>query len=373
MNKKAGLLAILCSGVTLGVYNPGLLLQKRLGKLGTSSEIYVLENIIDQERRKKIPQTKIAFHRNFSTALMGQKMTGDISNTFDPSLVDSLLCKWKEVHITQFCVFSGFWIPVIKKYSQIMKSVNLRVHICHMDAVISTSWSPYKNEIGQYHHVRLFDHGAMKINYSMNIDDHLFIPYKERDNRYVIHGGGWGMGTYKDKVSELESHGLYLDIICYESKDYAHRRDGNRYFLIDPQWNPWDKINGSHCFPPFGEIKESEIIEFKMNPDYPGVYDLIINSKAIISKPGGATLLDSFSSATPLVFLVETFGKYEKKNAELWHTLGFGISYDEWKAHDFSQEILEKLHWNILDYKDKNRIKEIEKELIVAAQNKHNL
>ena len=59
------------------------------------------------------------------------------------------------------------------------------------------------------------------------------------------------------------------------------------------------------------------------------------------------TLVDSLASATPLVYL-EPFGRHEEKNAELWMHLGFGISYSDWKAVDYSMETLEGLHRNLL-------------------------
>ncbi len=38
-----------------------------------------------------------------------------------------------------------------------------------------------------------------------------------------------------------------------------------------------------------------------------------------------------------------------KKNADIWEYLGYGISYNKWKDMDYSYEILEELHKNILN------------------------
>lgn len=362
-------LAILCSGVALGVYVPGLILQRRLADRGLASSIYVLENVIDEPRRAKIPQTKAAFHRNFAMARMAQKMCGDISHTFDPALVAALLREWAEREIVRFCVFSGFWLPILRDYARMAEDRPLEVYLCAMDASLSTSWSPYVGELGRYRQLALHDAETRQVNYTLSINGPP-VPYAARHPRYVIHGGGWGMGTYRQKIAALQRGGLAPDIVCYEANDFAGITDGSRYFLIDPSWNPWQPVEGQYCFPPFGQVLPDKPMAFVAGDHCPGVYELIAHARAIISKPGGATLLDSFAAGTPLLFLAETFGAYEAKNALLWQDLGFGMGYEAWERQGFPAEPLETMHRNLLDYRSTRGVRALDQEIGDATQNR---
>ena len=106
--------------------------------------------------------------------------------------------------------------------------------------------------------------------------------------------------------------------------------------------------DGKLLFPPFGQVGRSIPERFNSRYEYHDFYDLASRDLAIVSKPGGATLLDSLSSATPLVF-TDPFGDYEEKNAKLWEHLGFGIPFSEWRDSSFSEECIYRLHLNLLD------------------------
>ena len=60
--------------------------------------------------------------------------------------------------------------------------------------------------------------------------------------------------------------------------------------------------------------------------------------------------MDSLHAATPLIYL-ENYGKYETDNAELWRSLGLGMSFPEWEATGFDPEPLERMHQNLLEVK----------------------
>jgi hypothetical protein len=68
---------------------------------------------------------------------------------------------------------------------------------------------------------------------------------------------------------------------------------------------------------------------------------------AVVSKPGGGTLLDSLAAATPIVLLAP-WGEPEAKNGALWEELGFGIDYHRWRRTGFDQGVLMKLHDRLL-------------------------
>ncbi len=346
------IVAILCSGVALGVYIPALIVNRRLQLQDVSTEIFVLENLLQYDKRNKIPKSKIAFHRSFAVALTGQKIAKNITPHFDTSIVSEIISTWKKNALTKFIVFSGYWIPILEDYKRQSDLTDISFQICHLDADISVSFKPYKPDKFCFKQVYFFSWEEKKISFFLKINNNNIVPFLSRNERFVIHGGGWGMGTYKDKIELLGEKKISLDVICYEYNDIKNRIENNRYFMIDPDWKPWEKNNnGNYSFPPFGTVKDNDTIEFDINDDFSEVYTLISQSRAIISKPGGATLLDSFSSATPVI-LLEPFGEYENKNALLWKHLGFGISWQEWMDSGFSITLLEKLHNNLLIARD---------------------
>ncbi len=88
---------------------------------------------------------------------------------------------------------------------------------------------------------------------------------------------------------------------------------GYRYFMVDSEWSPWNKNqNNQHEYPPFGEIIDFNKKSFRNKEEYHEFYDLVKQSKAIISKPGGGTLIDSLASATPII-LLDPYGYAEQK------------------------------------------------------------
>lgn len=339
---------ILCSGASLGAYIPGLIASHQLRNRGFNTDIVVLENILFAEKRNNVTKTKFAFHRNFSLALMAQKLAKDITSSIDPVLAGDLLAIWKNEKRKRFMIFSGFWLPVAKQYLEEIDFQDISIDLCHIDASTSTSWKLYDTTHPAFRHVWFFNWDKKKISYSLLVSEDEPVPYKKRSDRFLIHGGGWGVGTYKSKIPELKQKGINLDVIAYEQQDIDNKTKGDRYFMIDPEWKPWEKDEkGDYQFPPFGEVKDNDKIVFENNKSYPEVYSLIQQSWAIISKPGGATLIDSLSAATPLIWL-DPYGDYENNNGLLWEYLGFAISFQKWVDSDYSFEILEKLYNNLL-------------------------
>ncbi len=345
---KEDKVTILASGVALGVYIPALLVNYQLRRRGVAAEVVVLENLLLPEKKAKIPANKQAFHRSFRVALAGQKMAVDLWPHYDKKALAGLFDAWQGEGRRNFIVFSGFWMSVLREYINTVPGNGMNVEIVHMDADISASWRLFRRETTGFNNVWLFDGRNKKVDYELRIAQHPPVPYRSRPDRYVIHGGGWGMGNYREKIAELEEGGLKLDIVAYEAEETENLKAGHRSFMIDPCWSPWIKNNNDeHEFPPFGQITGGRAPVFKNKQEYHDLFDVIRLSRAIISKPGGATLADSLASATPLVIL-ESFGNYEQQNAELWEHLGFGIRYDDWKTAGFSGGILEKFHYNLL-------------------------
>jgi hypothetical protein len=320
---------ILTSGVALGVHVPGLLLADRLREKDIPVGVSVLERLLPAQKLATTATMKFAFHRDFRVALAGQKMAGSPADSVAPAAVEALFADWRSRGVDRVVVFSGFWLPVLAGY-------DCAIDVCHVDSVASPSFAKTVTDL-DIRHVWLADADAGTIPCSIPVSDESPVPWADREPRVFLHGGGWGMGTYRDRIGELLEHGLQLDVIAYEGRDVT--ADGVRYFMVDPAWHPW-LDNG---YPPFGEVGAG----FARSVGHHGSFDLTRSAVATVSKPGGGTLLDSLWSATPAV-LLEPFGAHEQRNADLWCSLGFGIPFDTWRASGFDPELLRPLHEALL-------------------------
>lgn len=343
--KINGKILLLASGVALGVYIPPIIICKQLKKAGIDTEFFVIENLIIDDKIENILKNKFAFHIDFKIALTGQKLSAVSDYGIDRYKVQSLYVYWDEIKISKIIVFSGFWLSIVDEYIKKRNRV-ISVDLCHLDCSISASWKKHKELIKIYNNIWFFDFKHSKVCYFLQVSRDEIMNFDERDKRCIIHGGGWGMGTYKDKIRELDENGINLDVINYQPHEIYTRNKSFRNFLISPNWKAWEKKDNEYIFPPFFEFKQPCFVEINNNLDYPKVYDLIRQAAAIISKPGGATLIDSFSSATPII-LLDPFGEYEKSNADLWKKLGFGIDYDKWAEMGYTSDILYTMHINI--------------------------
>ncbi len=343
---------ILCSGFGLGLYIPGVLASRRLEEKDISTEILVFENLISKEKRDTILKSRKACHDKFSVALMSARMPMDIRQSIDFDLVDELLASWAKDKKRDFIILSGHWIYVMEQYRAKTAPDTLNAEILYVDCDLPPSWKSLKQHMPDYNRyyneIWLYNYENRKIQYQIPISRANPILYEQRPERFIIHGGGWGMGTYRSKIPNLQNKGLSLDIVAYELQEAANRREGDRCFMVDPSWYAWDgNKSGCYEFPPLGEIKVSEEPVFRNKKEYHDLFDLAREAKAIIGKPGAGTLMDSLSAATPIIML-EPFGDHEKMNASLWEQLGYGISYDKWENLNFSAEILCELHENLL-------------------------
>jgi hypothetical protein len=338
---------ILCSGVALGVYIPALLLNYQLQQHQLKTEVVILEHLYTSASQQKLNSHKQAYHKNFSMALMAHKMTKDIQFSLDDELVNFLLNSWESEHRCNFIVWSGFWMPIIEKYRDRVSPTKINVDLCRIDADVSATFKSYTKLNERDREIWLWNWEQKKLVYEIPVTNELPIPYESRANRFVIHGGGWGIGTYTNKITELAANNIALDIVAYEVAESSQQQPNARYFMVDPNWSPWlQPANKQPEFPPFGEVTNSPI--FKNRSEYHELFDVIKQSKAIVSKPGGGTLIDSLASATPII-LLEPYGYAEKSNADIWEYLGYGISYDKWKEMNYDLDILETLHQNILN------------------------
>jgi hypothetical protein len=349
------IVTLLSSGVALGVYVPPLIMHNQLRARGVDADFVVLESIYQDKIQSKILNSKFAFHRNFKLAQLGHKVAKTITSNLDKGKVEAVFQRWSGEGRTRFLIFSGFWIPILEEYLQEFGLHQpMDIEVCHIDTSFSPSFKSSNCDLSWLRHTWLMSYENRTINFKVDVSQEPPIPYHLRDDRCVIHGGGWGMGTYREVIQELEEAQINLDIIAYEDNDIVHKKLSNRYFMIDPHWRSWEKgIEGCHVFPPFFDIS-GDNKQCLVNNTFHGSYTLVAHGKAVISKPGGGTLLDSLSSGTPVIFL-EPLAEHERKNQLLWSFLGFGITYDEWKSSGFSYDILAPLSLNIINANEKSQ------------------
>lgn len=367
-------ITILTSGNSLGAYVPGIRLVEQLRRRGIPAEAEVLERLFPEETRRNMIRTKQLFHNSFEAAKMGTRMARDIGLTLDEAVVANLLQRWRDEGRSVFLAVTGFWIPVLQRYEKMMHPEPIRAEFLRLDAVDTPSYRPYEDVYPRYRHhwlYRLGREGTSELHAKLTMSDADFVPYSERERRIVVHGGGWGIGTYRSKIANIQRH-YSLAIVVYHSEEVIDALPCDRIYMTDPNWHPWLEESLSYdrtmqaaqatqtaqstltnlsnqidtAYPPMAEWKRNEPLTYERGTNGPLLYEVIRNSLAIVSKPGGGTLIDSLSSATPLIYL-EPFGEHERANAELWGQLGFGISYDRWLEADCSWEMLYELHCNL--------------------------
>ncbi len=346
-------ITLLGSGVCLGVYGPALSTHAWFRERGIASELVVLESLWRDGPQADLPRTKSAFHRDFRLALMGQKMAKRAASTLDEAKVAELLAAWKREGRQRFVAFSGFWAPILERYLDCWQGEALDLEICHMDAATPPSWQ-INSVDGLAREVRLFQGSANAISGFVEVSGDAPLPWRERPQRLVIHGGGWGLGTYREKVRVLNERGVGLDAVAYFDQDIEQlRNERNRVYMIDPEWRAWQRTaDGEHEFPPFGAVEGERAPLFERSRHVPHLFAISRRNWAIVSKPGGSTLNDSLAAATPLV-LLEPYGEHERVNADLWVAHGLGVRFDDWLAHGCPEEPLAEAHEKLLSLRSR--------------------
>lgn len=333
---------VLTSGVALGVHVPGLLLAQRMRELGADADVVVLERLLPDSKRATTAKMKFAFHRDFRVALAGQRLAVDPSTAIPEPSLRELAQRWRTRRVRRLVVLSGFWLPLVDQCAA-LSGHRPAVDVCHVDSVPSPSFRAFGAIPPEVRQVWLADSTHSTVPHTIPVSTRPHVRWTDRDHRLLVHGGGWGMGTYRQRADELREHGFELDVVAYEARDVSAHDEGIRYFMIDPNWHPWFD-NG---YPPFARVDGRGDPHYVQGTECHGSFELARSALAMVSKPGGGTMLDSLWSATPLV-LLEPFGEHEARNADLWERLGFGISVDRWRDTGFAVEVLEELHESLL-------------------------
>lgn len=279
---------ILCSYVTLGTYIPALILHREFKQKGFDSELIALEQLFPDNKLDEIPKLKKAIHNNFKLAKTALKMASkNNSASFDENKVKALFSDWNEKKRNHFIVFTGFWSEIINRFIGNAASYqDIQVDLVHMDSESSPSWKSYETSYGNIRLIKLFDAARKQLHGYIPPAENQFTNIRSKKDRILVHGGGWGIGTYKEKVFEMVSHKLRLNVVAYEPADMQCDNESIQYHLLDPQWKPY---NGQfYTFPPIRRMGAVEK-EYGSDDGYYPYYNLVLDSCVILSKPGGGT------------------------------------------------------------------------------------
>ncbi len=337
---------VLASGVALGVYIPALLVERRLRRAGVDATVAVLEALYHEDALAKLRRQRAAFRRDFELACMTHRLVPDPAAGLDAERVTRLLADWRRACCRRFIVWSGFWLPILERYGTEIGSDALQVDLCRIDAVVSTSFRRGSSLTRHGREVWFGNAATQRIEHVLPVTDAPPIQFADREPAYVVHGGGWGLGTYRAAVDTLAQRGQQVHVVAYDRDEEEAPRAEVTSWRIDSGFCAWTAgASGRHAFPSMREATGAGRILAR--DDYHPFHDVIRGCRAIVSKPGGGTLIDSYAAATPLVFL-PPYGEAERHNGELWQRLGYGIAFTDWAATGYDPAVVQELHQNLL-------------------------
>lgn len=328
------MIEILCSGVSLGHYIPGLLIRDRLHALGVPARVRVFEKLLDEPRRERIERTRRSYHASFRVATTAQRLAGALTPPAETDLAEAVLDDWS-ARLPYLVVLSGYWVPVVRRWMAGAALRRDRVEVFHVDLTESPGWRA--QEIGESEFVRSWwCDGRQALPDAPQYVIPMDAPEVSREARVVVHGGGWGIGDYRDAIASLLDAGLGVDLVAYDEKDLEALHPTVRGLLMDQSWKPW--LDDEPGYPPLSVVSGPAT-------DAPDrghrLLTFISRALSIISKPGGATLVESLGTATPIAFAA-AFGAHEARNAEVWCRFGAGIPVSDWRNHAYNRDAIER-------------------------------
>ena len=229
--------------------------------------------------------------------------------------------------------FSGFFLQLLKDLSETCPHYRDRIFAVHMDAVPSLSWKGTDEAFAK--NIWLYRLEEKKL--CCLLDRTKEEPAKE--NRILVHGGGWGIGEYESKIGRLNGLGIPCDIVVYYPEEAEKADPMNDCYLLDPSWKA---AGGNDEFPRLLKYEEKEWRPFADSRTVNPLRTLIEKDCAILSKPGGGTLADSLATGTPLLFS-EELAAYEKENRRMWEIRGFGIGIESFLAGSEKEAMLSEM------------------------------
>lgn len=335
-------IVLLTSAMGLGTYVPALHLYEYLKNKGHAVSMDVFERYFKEETMQKYLKNKQEYHKNFKVAKLGHKLAErQLGSVLEDETEKKIMETWELSGVERFILLSGNWVSTVHKFKERHGS-KVKAAVVHMDVDTPPSWKHFDNSDQFFLEILPFDkHG---VNYLFET------PYQRKDIAnegmpcFFFHGGGWGMGDYASKKKELEADMDCAFIELVHNTEELEENQRTSYYLMDQGWKPWIPDNsGEYFFPVMLDENSGQKLD---NQNMRGLYELYESCDAIISKPGGGTILDSLITKVPVVFL-EPVALHERKNQEAWEALGMGISFKAWKETGYSMEVLQNIQENI--------------------------
>lgn len=327
----------------MGVYIPAQLVSRQLRSLGIDVQLYIIERLLTEEKQDTFRASQKAFARNVRLAQLGTRLPASYASGYSPEAVSTLFDTWDHHPEAVYLCFSGLWFSLLAMYQQ--KAGKKIVTCCHMDAAPSVAWQhPPMNTIDQVYALYEHDH----INYALTVSSLKKQPYDARARRAVVHGGGWGIGHYTASSQALEASGYERHIITPATTPPP---DGaSVYYTTPSSWDPLAHDVAALTFPPLETWHNQAWRPYATARPYHAALQLAMESRVIVSKPGGMTLTDAILTETPLLYL-DALGIHEEGNRQLIDTLGIGMPFDSWEKSGFDDTVLQRLHQNIVSIK----------------------
>ncbi len=341
-------MTILTSAVGLGTYIPALLIARQLRAADRAVNVQVIEDFYTAEKQQAHSAHRDAHHQSFALAQIAHRMARSSEGSLDEARVVRLIETWRAASCNHFVVWCGFWLPVIERYRAMVPQCMMRVDHCRIDAVVSASFKVHEalDRLGQ--NVWLWHAESQRLVHEIPVTGAPIIAFEHRPRRLVVHGGGWGIGTYQQRCPALRAAQWHLDIVVHAADEAMDATVDDCRFMLDPEWSPWLRdAAGALSFPPMIQLSGTPIPALGSNrARHHDLFDVIASARAIVSKSGGCTLIDSLASHTPVI-LLEAYGYAERSNADVWIALGYGITFEAWRDSGFSADVLQRLHENL--------------------------
>lgn len=161
-----------------------------------------------------------------------------------------------------------------------------------------------------------------------------------REFDFVTHGGGWAMGDFREVLTQLPGPAAILlprDRAMAEKDRLLSR--ASLFFDIDL---------GNESATEFARLAQVTETGYRILPPmaHHGSLDVISRARALVSKPGGATVVDSYLAQTPVLFL-DPISLYEQGNAEFIEQAGIGMRLRDFLAKGSDPALLRGFAGNL--------------------------
>lgn len=336
-------IAILTASMGLGTYIPALSLKDELTFFNINSDIFLYEDYISEDKRNNLKKYKKAFHNDIRLAIAGHQLMGKLNKSSNTLEIAKKLYPLINAY-DEIIVLSGNWIDILCVLEEEFHMA-IAITIIHLDCDKAPSWqNKHKYPESIKNEIWLLGQTDKDAKYYLSKKDSL--EFNKRDNRLLLYGGGWGMGNYLEYADELSQH-ILLDVILHSPIDKINCENKNLY-LFPEEWNPWQRKENNELYIP--DLRICKQINKKLLVTDKTIKNIFASQdRALVSKPGGGTIIDALTYCTPLIFL-DPISRHEQENASYYIKRGLAISIDEWRKLNYSNSVLEKISENINNY-----------------------